>query len=227
MPRAWTWRAIQRLKRSWSARGDREAGLVFVPAGEVVGLDRVEALARAHRDPRFAAAPAKQPEAADVEPALVREAFVAVADHRPREAGRRRAGSSPSCRRRGSRSPCGRWRCSARTVGLRRFEAVDVVDRGVDARCRSCPCSCHCQAAVRRRRAARRAGAPAWPGTGARGAQREPATSRRCSVPTGARVGSAKATSRHAASLWCDRRRPHRPPGAARLRINALRAAPV
>ena len=51
MPRAWTWRAIQRLKRSWSAALIVEAGLVF-PAGEVVGLDRVEALAGAHRDPR-------------------------------------------------------------------------------------------------------------------------------------------------------------------------------
>ena len=46
MPRRWTCAATQRLKRSWSARAEREAGLVFV-AGDVVGLDRVEALARA------------------------------------------------------------------------------------------------------------------------------------------------------------------------------------
>ena len=71
-PAAWTARASQRLKRSWSRRGQREAAVVRV-AVEVVGLDRVEPLRPAHRDP-CAQDRREQRELADVEPALARPA---------------------------------------------------------------------------------------------------------------------------------------------------------
>ena len=61
-------------------RGEREAGVVFV-AGDVVGLDRVEALARADVEAASEVG-ASSVEAADVEPALVGEALVALALHR-------------------------------------------------------------------------------------------------------------------------------------------------
>ena len=158
--------------------GDREAGLVF-PAGDVVGLDRVEALAGADVE-----APLERlgeaVEAADVEPALVREAFVAAADHRAGELRRRRAGSSPSCRRRGSRSTLRPWRCSAAHRRRRRFEAVDVVDRRRRRRCRSCPAA----ATARARWSAPGARCPAAARLGNSGDRGAPSAGRRTAAGT-------------------------------------------
>jgi hypothetical protein len=110
--------------------GDREAGVVF-PAGEVVGLDRVEALASTHRDPR----PQRRRKGrvtADVEPALVGEAFVALADHRRGES----AGIGPVA------LPAADVEVTDRPPALAvqrahicpaRREAIDVIDTSVNA----------------------------------------------------------------------------------------------
>src|ERR1700742_3678111 len=63
--------------------GEREAGVVF-PAGDVVGLDRVEALLRAEIEP-LVHDRREAVEVTDVEPTLVRKAFVALAQDRFRE----------------------------------------------------------------------------------------------------------------------------------------------
>jgi hypothetical protein len=60
--------------------GDREAGAVF-PAGDVVRLDRVESLAGAEVEAVLQRL-RKEAKTTDVEPALVREAFVSTTDDR-------------------------------------------------------------------------------------------------------------------------------------------------
>ena len=143
------------------AGAEREAGLVFV-AGDVVGLDRVEALAPAEVE-AVAEDRRQQVDAADVEPALVGIAFVDAAEDRLWESGPRRGGSSPRSRRRGNRSPCGpggaAWRRSWRRLRSRRPRR-----RRLRSRCRSSPAAATARrrwsvsAASGRRRRGRRGG---------------------------------------------------------------------